>query len=142
MGNLKIRSILRTVIIEQKEEKFVTRRNTKVYMTGTFHVGFVETTLRSFWCIMQISDVNIFKTLLLPQFCVISAKLYCNILSMGLCWLVYVLVFYQLLKILCDFENFLNTGPYGTGNFKMPLFPQFTSHVSQISTKNILILEQ
>ena len=50
-------------------------------------------------------------------------------------WLIYAITFYGdlflTLKILWHFEFFLNTGPYGAGNFKTLLLPQFSSDVSQ-----------
>ncbi len=42
-----------------------------------------------------------------------------------------VLEICQTLKLLWHFDFFVNTGPYGSGNFKMLLLLQFWSHLSQ-----------
>ncbi len=45
---------------------------------------------------------------------------------------------YQKLKILWHFEIFLNTGPYGAGNFKALLLLQFSSEVSENFIRTLL----
>ena len=49
----------------------------------------------------------------------------------GGCRLLPFLVICQKLKILWHFENFVNTGPYGAGNFKALLLLQFASNFNQ-----------
>ncbi len=61
----------------------------------------------------------------------ISTKLHTKYHNLGLIQAMTFLAICQKLKILWHFEIFVNTGPYGTRNFKRLFLLQFSSDVSQ-----------
>ena len=76
----------------------------------------------------NFSDVKIFKRVLLPQFSFISTKFYCKY-NVGHEGIQAATVFGDLPKFETFMArgNFVNTEPYGAGNFKTLLLLQFSS---------------
>ena len=62
----------------------------------------------------------------------ISTKLYDKYDSHGGNIGYYFLAICEKLKMFWNFESFLNTGPYGAGNFETLLLIRFSSDVNQI----------
>ena len=88
------------------------------YMYGTFDARFLEFGLGLFSALCKISDSTIFETLLLST--VFSRFLNLNFIQNSIIrGSEYSYYFFWL------FENFVNTGPYGAGNF-ITLLLQFS----------------
>ncbi len=51
-----------------------------------------------------------------------------------------IVAIYEKLKILWHFDFFVNTGPYGAGNFKTLLLLPFPSHLNETLGRHLLPL--
>ncbi len=104
-------------------------------MYGTFQVRSFEFSLGSFSALCKLSDVKIVKRLLLPSvFIEFQPNFMENMVIRGENRLLRFLMIRQNLKMLWHFALFVNTGPYGAGNFQTLLLIQVSSDVNQTKT--------
>ncbi len=137
MENHKMWNILKMADRRAKRMKIWDLRSQKINMQGTFQVKSFKFSLGSFGALRKISNAKISKGHCSHGFHPISTKIYGKHGNQGG---IQVITFFDdlpKLNILCHFEIFVNTGPYGAGNFKTLLLLQFSSNVNQTLWEDI-----
>ena len=119
------------LIIEQNGRKFGTQGTT----VDLCRVLFMPESLSLVWGhlvhFVKFAMLRFSKGYCCHSFHSISGKLYCKYVGHEGIQAVTVLAICQNLKILWRFEIFVNTEPYGTGNFKTLLLRQFSCDLGQ-----------